>query len=246
MLYKARHTFTMIELLIVIAIIVILAAMLLPALNKARARGQSVACVNQLRQHGNLFILYGDSYNGKIYMYQSASGSSKYYSHFLNDGGFVNARTSPLLVCPSIRSASTIPLYAPYGIYHPGTEENYYNATFNNAYTKVTDTDGAVYFVLVTAKLRKASEFFWLADTIKDWLEPSLIGSAPVLNSKTARGFHFRHVHRCNMLYGDGHVSGNSARELHEELLKNNAKPNSFMTATTVYRSESPLLVETF
>lgn len=58
-----KRAFTLIELLLVIAVIAILAAILLPVLSAAKARAQRTVCVNNLRQIAIDVRMYADDSN---------------------------------------------------------------------------------------------------------------------------------------------------------------------------------------
>ena len=101
-------SFTLIALLVVIAIIAILAGMLLPALNNARAKGKSSNCVNNLKQLGLYSLSYSNEYNSYLPgPANSFYGSTAIYPYTWNnclyEAGYLSGRNQDVcktLLCP--------------------------------------------------------------------------------------------------------------------------------------------------
>ncbi len=112
-----RGAFTLIELLCVIAIIAILAALLLPALVQVKARARRIECIDHLRQAGLAFQSFAHDHDNQFPMTVpvSAGGSQEFaqralqlagefYFGFRHFQALSNELVTPkLVVCPSDR-----------------------------------------------------------------------------------------------------------------------------------------------
>jgi len=65
-LSRCQRAFTLLELLVVVAVIAILASLLLPALAKARGKAQGMVCLQNTKQLGLAWLIYADDHNGRL------------------------------------------------------------------------------------------------------------------------------------------------------------------------------------
>ena len=100
--------FTLIELLIVIAIIAILAGLLLPALNAAREKARGIACASKLKQMGVVFQNYKDDFKGYLppaRIVWGNSGKSTGWPYTVYKNKYVTNLN--LYLCPSVNNSYT-------------------------------------------------------------------------------------------------------------------------------------------
>ncbi len=220
---RAHRAFTLIELIVALAVIALLAGLLLSALPAARQAAHGVQCQSRLRQLGLAVQMYWSENQGRLFPYllDRREGGRTYWFGWLGGGSEGRRRFQPGLgplwpylegrgveLCPSFSYRH--PLYKPKAA---GASWGYgYNLHLSPSGRREPRPEDPA---LRVSDLGRSSDLLLLADAaqINDFQSPASSDS-PMLEefyyvdhggASYANG-HFRHRRQGNAVFLDGHA----------------------------------------
>ncbi|MEI6503239.1 MAG: prepilin-type N-terminal cleavage/methylation domain-containing protein [Armatimonadota bacterium] len=110
-----RSGFTLVELLVVVAIIAILAAILLPVFAKAREKARQSSCLSNLRQFSTAILSYAQDYDDTLPLGTTLDAAG---ARTLADLAQPYVGDTQIIICPSDRTGSVeiANIFAAFGI----------------------------------------------------------------------------------------------------------------------------------
>jgi prepilin-type processing-associated H-X9-DG protein/prepilin-type N-terminal cleavage/methylation domain-containing protein len=208
--------FTLVELLMVVAVIAILAGLLLPVLSRSRQTAQRLRCASNLRQLSLAAQMYWDDNNGNAFRYRGAAtnGGDLYWFGWLErgpEGGrafdtrpgalFPHLNGRGVEICPSLSYAmQSFKLKATGAAYGYG-----YNLCLSGPLNQMP---------VKVSRIRVHSETAVFADAgqVNDFQAPAspdhpLLEEFYYVGTNVSEATaHFRHARLANAAFCDGHV----------------------------------------
>jgi len=209
--------FTLVELLVVIAVIAALAALLLPALVRGKAAAQKARCLSNVRQLGLAAQMYWDDNGGNTFRYSGAvtNAGQIYWFGWLGPGAegqrpfdatlgalYPYLQGRGVEICPALNYA--LPEFK---LKAAGAAFGYgYNLTLSPAPSRPPFN---------IHKLGRPSELVLQADAAQiNTFQPPASPTNPMLeewyyisNDTNQPNAHFRHAQRANVVFCDLHVA---------------------------------------
>ena len=212
--------FTLIELLIVIAIIAILAGMLLPALNAAREKARAIKCAGNLKQYGMAIAMYAHTYQDYLLIQNPVNQKTGTIGYIYQWGGYIQTELMPKMReagWKAGRSINSCPSRNKnYGAALTGYEQEAISYAHNTLALGAQAQGANPDATHKMSRLKQPAFYVGFCDS-----EVWCIGSSGVLakgrwnGSKEYDYVSFRHGNRSNSVFIDGHAAPLSAlREL--------------------------------
>ena len=210
-----RPAFTLLELLVVIAVIAVLASLLLPAIAGAKRSAHAARCISNLRQLGLAAQMNFDDHDGAPFPYRlyATNNGVVYWFGWLQNGAEgtreFDARQGPLFeymnglgieICPALNYAGDhFKFKAKGAAYGYG-----YNLHLTNAFIRIPNLRNPT-SVALFADAGQINDFQAPASPSNPMLEEFYYVDAPGYSASYPNA-HFRHQHRANVVFVDGHV----------------------------------------